>query len=129
LCIVFGPVIARSLILRTAAGWRWSYYLGVIVSVIALALYQFFYYPPTYKQLHVQGKTKLEQLANLDYGGMFLFTSGMVLVLIGLSWGGTTYDWDSPQVLCALVIGIASLLAFGLYGRSGSTIFSLQQEC
>lgn len=115
--IVFGPVIARSLILHTAAKWRWSYYLGIIMSVISLILYQLSYHPPTYKQLHVQGKTKRQQMAELDYGGMFLFISGMVLFLIGLSWGGTTYNWGSPQVLCALVIGIATLVAFVLYGR------------
>lgn len=113
--VVFGPVIARSLILHTAAKWRWSYYIGIMMSVISLVLYQLSYHPPTYKQLHMQGKTKRQQLAELDYGGMFLFTSGMVLFLIGLSWGGTTYAWDSSQVLCALIIGIAALVAFVLY--------------
>jgi len=109
-------VIARSFILHTSAGWRWSYYLGIILSVIALALYQFFYHPPTYTQLHVQGKTKRQQLKELDYGGIFLFTAGMVLFLIGLSWGGTTYPWKSAQVLATLIVGFALLVALGFYG-------------
>lgn len=29
---VFGPVIARSFYLHTAAGWRWNYYLCIILS-------------------------------------------------------------------------------------------------
>jgi hypothetical protein len=112
---VFGPIIARSFILHTAAGWRWSYYLGIILSVIAIVLYQFMYHPPTYTQLHVHGKTKRQQMAELDYGGIFLFTAGMVLFLIGLSWGGTVYPWESAQVLCTLIIGIVTLVALGLY--------------
>jgi MFS family permease len=114
---VFGPIIARSFILHTSAGWRWSYYLGIILSVIAIVLYQFMYHPPTYTQLHVQGKTKRQQMAELDYGGIFLFTAGMVLFLIGLSWGGTVYPWKSAQVLCTLLIGIATLVALGFYGK------------
>ena len=113
---VFGPIIARSFILHTSAGWRWSYYLGIILSAIAIVLYQFMYHPPTYTQLHVQGKTKRQQMAELDYGGIFLFTAGMVLFLIGLSWGGTVYPWKSAQVLCTLLIGIATLIALGFYG-------------
>jgi hypothetical protein len=88
------------------------------MSVIALVLYQFFYHPPTYTQLHVQGKTKRQQMKELDYGGIFLFAAGMVLFLIGLSWGGTSYPWVSAQVLCTLLIGIALLVALGLYGIS-----------
>jgi Fungal trichothecene efflux pump (TRI12) len=84
-------------------------------------LYQFLYHPPTYNQLHVQGKTKRQQMAELDYGGIFLFTAGMVLFLIGLSWGGTVYPWKSAQVLCTLLIGIATLIGLGFYGLSPSS--------
>lgn len=55
-------------------------------------------------------------MKELDYGGMFLFTAGMVLFLIGLSWGGTVYPWASAQTLCTLLIGIGCLVALGLYG-------------
>src|ERR1700761_2517547 len=45
---VFGPVIARSFILNTSSAWRWSYYLGIIMEVVALVLYQFLYHPPRF---------------------------------------------------------------------------------
>jgi MFS family permease len=115
---VFGPVIARTFIIHSASGWRWSYYLGIIMSCVALVLYQFMYHPPTYTQLHVKGKTKRQQLGELDYGGMALFTAGMVLFLISLSWGGTTYAWESVQVLSTLILGVLTLTAFILYGSS-----------
>ena len=97
LLLVFGPIIARTFILKTAAGWRWSYYLGIILSGITILLYQFLYHPPTYEQLHVSGKTKWEQFKELDFVGIFLFIAGTVIFLIGLSWGGTTYPWKSGK--------------------------------
>jgi MFS family permease len=82
---VFGPIIARSFISNTSSRWRWSYYLGDIFGALALALYYFLYHPPTYDQLHVHGKTKWQQVKELDYVGIFLFIAGCVLFLIGLS--------------------------------------------
>ena len=35
----FGPVIVQALVEHTAAGWRWSYYLDVIVSGLAVLLF------------------------------------------------------------------------------------------
>ncbi|KAI8408420.1 hypothetical protein FOFC_11363 [Fusarium oxysporum] len=93
---VFGPVVARTMIENIHEGWRWSYYLGIILSVITLALYQFLYHPPTFSQLHV-GKTRIQQTKELDWIGMSLFTTGCVLFLVGLSWGGTTYSWKSAE--------------------------------
>ncbi|KAF5257555.1 hypothetical protein FOXYS1_11912 [Fusarium oxysporum] len=111
---VFGPVVARTMIENIHEGWRWSYYLGIILSVITLALYQFLYHPPTFSQLHV-GKTRIQQTKELDWIGMSLFTIGCVLFLVGLSWGGTTYPWKSAEVLCTLVTGIMTLAGFFVY--------------
>ncbi|KAK8024611.1 trichothecene efflux pump [Apiospora rasikravindrae] len=120
---VFGPAIARLFILNTSSGqkgsrvggWRWSFYLGIIFSVVTVALYAVFYHPPRYEQLHVRGRTKWQQVRALDFGGLFLFCAGMTLFLVGLSWGGTTYPWRSAPVLATLIIGIVVLVAFGFY--------------
>ncbi|KAH7175466.1 fungal trichothecene efflux pump [Dactylonectria macrodidyma] len=111
---VFGPIIARSLIENTEQGWRWSYYIGIILSTITLVLYQFLYHPPTFEQLHV-GKTRMQQTKELDWVGIFLFLAGCVLFLVGLSWGGTSYPWKSAEVLCTLIIGIVTVAAFFVY--------------
>lgn len=115
---VFGPVIARLLIQNTSAGWRWSFYIGIILGAITFVLYLFFYHPPTYDQLHVNGKTKWQMFKELDFVGIFLFIAGCVLFLVGLSWGGVTYPWASAPTLCTLLIGIATLAGFGFYGMS-----------
>ncbi|KAK8037756.1 hypothetical protein PG991_001102 [Apiospora marii] len=124
---VFGPAIARLFILNTSpapgstgsarrvGGWRWSFYLGIIFSVVTVALYAVFYHPPRYEQLHVRGRTKWAQVRALDFGGLFLFCAGATLFLVGLSWGGTAYPWRSAPVLGTLVVGIVVLIAFGFY--------------
>ncbi|KAH7121924.1 trichothecene efflux pump [Dactylonectria estremocensis] len=112
---VFGPVIARAFFENTSSRWRWSYFLGSILGAISLALYFFFYHPPEYSQLHVNGKSKWQMTKDLDFIGIILYISGCVLFLIGLSWGGTQYPWDSAQTLCTLLIGVALLGLFVVY--------------
>ncbi|KAL4999903.1 fungal trichothecene efflux pump [Aspergillus recurvatus] len=112
---VFGPVLARLLIQNTSQGWRWSYYIGLILAVIGTVLYHFLYHPPRYAQLNVDGKTKWQMFMELDFVGIFLFVAGCVVFLIGLSWGGTIHPWVSAPTLCALFIGIATIAAFVLY--------------
>ncbi|KAH8601602.1 fungal trichothecene efflux pump [Bisporella sp. PMI_857] len=112
---VFGPPVARSFYESTALQWRWSYILGCIINFVAAAAYFFFYFPPRYQQLHVGGKSIMRQLKTLDFIGIFLFSAGLVLFLIGLNWGGQAYPWGSKQVLCTLILGIATLIGFGFY--------------
>jgi MFS family permease len=111
----FGPVIARSFILHTSAGWRWSYYLNIIVSGITVVLFYLFYHPPTYSMLHARRSNK-SVLKMLDVGGLVLFTAGLVLFLIGISWGGVVYPWKSGRVIGTIVGGAMILVVFVLYG-------------
>jgi MFS family permease len=39
----FGPVIARAFVLQTGAGWRWSYYLNIIVTGLTVILLVIFF--------------------------------------------------------------------------------------
>jgi MFS family permease len=111
----FGPVIARAFILNTSAGWRWSYYLNIIVSGITVVLFFFFYHPPTYSMLHTK-HSKKSILKMFDIGGLVLFTAGLVIFLIGISWGGTSYPWKSGRVIGTIVGGAMMLVVFVFYG-------------
>jgi hypothetical protein len=33
----------------------------------------------------------------------------------GLNWGGSVYPWKSAHVLCTLLVGIATLVGFGVW--------------
>jgi MFS family permease len=99
--------------------WRWNYYLAIILNGVALILFCVFYHPPTYEQLHVNGKSKRKQLLHFDWVGVFLLTTGLVLFLIGLNWGGGVYPWTSGHVLAFLLIGALVIVAFCLWETFG----------
>ncbi|KAK1045105.1 hypothetical protein LTR33_015222 [Friedmanniomyces endolithicus] len=84
---VFGPPIARAFYENVPSlTFPMSYILGVAINVIAIVLYFFFYHPPTYELLHVNGKSKWKQLKGFDWIGSILFTAGLTIFLIGLNW-------------------------------------------
>jgi MFS family permease len=102
----FGPVIAQSLVTGTKAGWRWSFYLNIIVAGLAVILFYFCYHPPNFQLLH-KNRSKMEQLKRLDS-----------IFLIGLAWGGSVYPWKSAHVIATIVVGAVALVLFVLYGKS-----------
>lgn len=110
----FGPVIAQALVEHTAAGWRWSYYLNIIVSGLAVLLFFCFYHPPDFHLLH-KDRSRKEQFLRQDFVGFVLFTGGLLLFIMGLSWGGSVYPWKSAHVIATIVVGFVSLTVFVLY--------------
>lgn len=110
----FGPIIAHKFVTSTGAGWRWSFYLNIIATSLAIIFFYFFYHPPTFKMLH-QNRSKWDQVKKLDYVGIVLFTVGLILFIMGLSWGGSVYPWTSARVISTIVIGAATLIAFAVW--------------
>ncbi|CAK7202848.1 hypothetical protein SEUCBS139899_005575 [Sporothrix eucalyptigena] len=110
----FGTIIARTLTAKTALGWRWCYYLNLISSAISVILYVLFYHPPRFNLLHTK-RSRWNEFKHLDFGGLILFTGGLVLLLLGLNWGGQSYPWKSAKVIATILVGALSLVAFALY--------------
>ncbi|KAJ6005146.1 hypothetical protein N7451_003090 [Penicillium sp. IBT 35674x] len=65
--------------------------------------------------LNTSGRSRMTALRGLDWFGMFLFTVGLTVFLIGLNWGGVTYSWKSPAVLCTILLGFATLAVFCIW--------------
>ncbi|CAK7237100.1 hypothetical protein SBRCBS47491_009862 [Sporothrix bragantina] len=108
------PIISQSFATRTAAGWRWCFYVMIILNGLSLASYLAFYHPPTFNMLNGR-RSRATMVKNFDYVGTVLFTGGMVVFLLGLSWGGNLYPWSSAAVIATIVVGAVTLMAFGLY--------------
>lgn len=69
--------------------------------------------PPTFRMKNTRSRT--EVIKSLDVVGITLFTGGLVVFLMGLSWGGSIYAWKSARVIAAIVVGGCALVAFVLY--------------
>jgi predicted MFS family arabinose efflux permease len=108
---VFGPVIARELQSRSSDGWRWAYYINLILTGVTITLTFICYHPPNFERLHTK-VTKRKVFADLDYVGIVLFTAGVALTLTGLNWGGQVYPWQSGQTLGTLIGGLVLLVCF-----------------
>ncbi|KXL43763.1 hypothetical protein M433DRAFT_5374 [Acidomyces richmondensis BFW] len=123
----FGPVIAQVLVTNTKPGWRVNYYINIAVAGMAVVLFYFFYHPPDFHLLH-QDRSKMEQFKRQDGIGFVLFTGGLILFIMGLSWGGTVYPWKSGHVIATIVVGFLALVIFVLwdaYGHRGDPLLPL----
>ena len=79
-------------------------------------LYASFYFPPDFAHLH-RVRSRWQEVKSIDYVGVILFTGGLLLFLMGLSWGGGQYAWKSGHVIGTLVSGFVALVAFVFYGK------------
>ncbi|EGW33774.1 uncharacterized protein SPAPADRAFT_134391 [Spathaspora passalidarum NRRL Y-27907] len=56
--------------------------------------------------------SRREKFKNIDYLGVFFSTASLILLLIPISGGGSTYAWDSTIVIVMFVIGGICLIVF-----------------
>lgn len=105
---ILGPFIGGSL--TTKVSWRWCFYINLPFGVLALVLLILGFRPPP----PTKGQLK-ERLRQIDLVGQLLLTTGLVLSLIALTFGGVTYPWASVQVILLLTFGGLFLVAFIMY--------------
>ncbi len=112
---VTGPVVGGYL--TDVFSWRAVFYVNLPIGLIALlVLWRFF---PNVQYGLSRGRP-------IDYGGVVTSIGGIVLVLLGLSWGGREYAWDSPLVVGLLLTGVAMLALFlWLEGRAADPLLPL----
>ncbi len=97
---VAGPLLG-GVIVQTVS-WRWIFYVNLPLGLVALAVLAATL--PT-----VQGRER----PVIDYLGAGLFAGGLSAIVLVTSLGGTTWAWDSAQVILVAALGVM-LLAFFL---------------
>ncbi|KAK5023389.1 hypothetical protein LTS07_009264 [Exophiala sideris] len=110
----FTAATGTAFVLYTEQGWRWCYWMLLIINGIAAILLVSFYYPPTFHMKH-GADSKMLYLKNFDYVGLFLYTAGLVLFILGINWGGSQYPWKSAAVISTIVIGLLCLASLFIY--------------
>ncbi|MFL6057625.1 MAG: MDR family MFS transporter [Rubrobacteraceae bacterium] len=81
--------------------WRWLFYVNLPFGVAALAFILAYLHIP-----HVPRRHKL------DYAGFVALPIALVAVLLATTWGGTTYPWDSWQIVSLYAAGVVVLIGF-----------------
>ncbi|MFI1164786.1 MFS transporter [Streptomyces sp. NPDC020801] len=100
---VGGPLLGGVITDTSWLGWRWCFYVGVPFAVIALIVLQ--------KTLHLP---VVKRDAKVDWGGAFLISAAVSVLLIWVTFAGDKYDWLSWQtytmVAGSVVLGLLFVL-------------------
>ncbi|KAJ5267191.1 Efflux pump dotC [Penicillium angulare] len=87
--------------------WRWNFWINLPVSGVAFILLFF------YLDLHNPKTKMVEGIKAIDWFGSISVLGLTLMLLLGLDFGGETFAWSSPQVICLIVFGsLCSLLFF-----------------
>jgi MFS family permease len=127
----FGPAYAYIFVQHTKHTWRSCYYLMIVVDGLALICWALLYaqklpsaiqvlkensyYPPTFDEKYKHKKTKRQVIQDFDFIGLILLVGGLLIFLMGISWGGQLYPWKSAHVIITIVVGFMTLVVFTIY--------------
>ncbi|KAF2489707.1 MFS general substrate transporter [Lophium mytilinum] len=108
----FGPIIGAAIV--KGAGWRWVYWFPFILNTIGFFLI-FLFYRPKNQYIKEAGRTRMQEVMDLDWIGIALWGVGLTLFLLGISFGGNQLAWKSGGTIAMIVIGLLMLVALGFY--------------
>src|SRR5437899_1843186 len=98
---IVGPLVGG--FITDHFGWRWVFYVNLPLGLVALASLVILL-----PRLRGRGQVRI------DWPGIVLLVSGVLPILIGLTWAGITYPWASVQVIGALGIGAIQPIALAV---------------
>lgn len=144
-----GPVAGGYL---TKVSWRWCFAINLPVGVVAVGMVVWLLRGElvgaqplssgdndenvrggTTARADTKGTRFLRRIVTFDYGGQLLFLWGMGLLVLGFTWAGGIYAWESAPVLAPLVVGAVLTIAWVVYewamvpGRKMARAFPAQK--
>jgi hypothetical protein len=93
-------------VLTSLATWRWCWWINLPCCFIAFVLLLFFLDVHNPRTPLVAGVKAIDWFGSLSILGLTL------MLLLGLDFGGDTFPWSSPKVICLIVFGALCSLIF-----------------
>jgi len=97
---VGGPFLGG--VFTQKVSWRWAFYVNIPIAAITL--------PLIYFKLKLTRASPIKH--KIDFAGIITLVTSMVCLLLGLTWGGITYPWNSSIVLGLIVASVVFAISF-----------------
>jgi MFS family permease len=91
-------------------GWRILWYISAGMYVIGFLVIFFLYNPPR-RPMETEYDWK-QKVRALDWIGYLLFSAGIILFSIALTWSNNPYSWGDAHVLATFIVGIVFIALF-----------------
>lgn len=105
--IVLGPIIGGAFAISTA-GWRWAFYVNLLVAVPAVPSYILLLPNHVDPRLGISSKARWIEM---DYAGNLLLIGGIITFILAINWGGIVYPWKSgPVIGCFVASGVLFII-------------------
>ncbi|OJD32061.1 efflux pump antibiotic resistance [Diplodia corticola] len=104
---ILGPVIGGSFA-DSSAGWRWAFYLNLILYGLFLPVILFGLKPFSFQP----DKPFMKKLAHLDWLGIFLNAAVYTVFVTVFTFAGSEWAWDAGQTIALFVILGVLIISF-----------------
>ncbi|KAI6246972.1 Efflux pump [Erysiphe necator] len=106
---VLGPIIGGAFSV-SAGGWRWSFYINLIIGLVCTPVYIFLL--PKWDPR--PGVGFLERAREMDYLGSVLTVGAFLSGVMPISFGGVQYAWSSPEIISMFVCSGVLFIILGI---------------
>jgi EmrB/QacA subfamily drug resistance transporter len=114
---VGGPLLGGLIVDTSWLGWRWCFFVGVPVAIVALVVLQLTLNVQTVRRANVK----------IDYWGASLIAAGVSVLLIWISFVDNSFAWLSWQTGALVAAGVIMLaVAVWVESRAAEPVVPLQ---
>lgn len=109
----FTPYVLYCQLLSTYHTWRWGMWISLIYNGVTGLGLLLTYFP--HAHVRAEGLSARAVIKRIDFVGGTLSITGLTLFLVALQAGGYSHPWKSAYVLCTLLIGFFTIVAWVIW--------------